>query len=110
MTGNGEGPPQTGKRPHISASTNQKAIRDLFKVARDTIGNLPPLPAIFPDWQAPIVRTNDGERELAMARWGMPAPFQFGGSPVTNIRNTNSPHWRRVAQTRVQVFGASNKF
>jgi putative SOS response-associated peptidase YedK len=30
-----------------------------------------------------------------MARWGMPAPPQFAGAPITNIRNTGSPHWRR---------------
>ncbi len=30
-----------------------------------------------------------------MMRWGMPGPAQFGGQPVTNIRNTKSPHWRR---------------
>jgi len=24
----------------------------------------------------------------------MPPPPNFGGSPVTNIRNTASPHWR----------------
>lgn len=29
-----------------------------------------------------------------MARWGMPGPPQFGGRPVTNIRNVASPHWR----------------
>lgn len=29
-----------------------------------------------------------------MARWGMPGPPQFGGQPVTNIRNVTSPHWR----------------
>jgi SOS response associated peptidase (SRAP) len=29
-----------------------------------------------------------------MARWGMPRPPQFGGQPVTNIRNLNCPHWR----------------
>ena len=37
----------------------------------------------------------DGERELVMARWGMPGPPQFGGQPVTNIRNVKSPHWQR---------------
>jgi putative SOS response-associated peptidase YedK len=36
----------------------------------------------------------DGVRELMMARWGMPGPPQFGGAPVTYIRNTKSPHWR----------------
>jgi len=30
-----------------------------------------------------------------MMRWGMPCPPQFGVAPVTNIRNTGSPHWRR---------------
>ena len=44
---------------------------------------------------APIVRSGaDGERELVMARWGMPGPPQYGGQPVTNIRNLTSPHWR----------------
>ena len=29
-----------------------------------------------------------------MARWGVPGPPQFGGAPITNIRNVTSPHWR----------------
>ncbi len=63
---------------------------------RNLAGNLAPQTGIFPDYPAPIVRTGaDGERELAMARWGMPSPPQFGGAPVTNIRNVASPHWRR---------------
>lgn len=67
---------------------------------RDRAGNLPRLPGIFPDWFAPVVRTgDDGERELARLRWGMPTPpaFMKPGSidrGVTNIRNTNSAHWR----------------
>jgi SOS response associated peptidase (SRAP) len=61
---------------------------------RDTTGNLPPLRR-GPDYLAPIVRNApDGQRELMMARWGMPGPPQFGGAPVTNIRNTKSSHWR----------------
>jgi len=27
-------------------------------------------------------------------RWGMPPPPRTSGPPVTNIRNTSSPHWR----------------
>jgi putative SOS response-associated peptidase YedK len=30
-----------------------------------------------------------------MARWRMPGPPQFGGAPITNIRNVGSPDWRR---------------
>jgi hypothetical protein len=41
---------------------------------RDTTGNLPPLPGVFPDYMAPIVRNApDGMRELTKARWGMPS-------------------------------------
>ena len=78
-----------------SVTKGQSAIRDLFSVKHDRAGNLPPLPAIFPDQLAPIVRAgDDGKRELIMARWRMPGPPQYSGAPVTNIRNLDSPHWR----------------
>lgn len=75
-------------------------MRSLFRVDRDRTGNLPQMPGIFPDYPAPIVRIADGERELTMARWGMPSPqFALKGKTcdpgVTNVRNTASPHWRR---------------
>lgn len=73
---------------------NQDAIRRLFKVDHDRTGNMPPLPGIFPDYLAPVVRNSPVGRELMMARWGMPGPPQFGGAPITNIRNARSPHWR----------------
>jgi putative SOS response-associated peptidase YedK len=73
----------------------QAAIIALTRALRDKSGNLPPMPGIFPDYLAPVVRNApDGTRELAMLRWGMPGPPQFGGAPVTNIRNLKSPHWR----------------
>jgi putative SOS response-associated peptidase YedK len=78
-----------------SLTKGQAAIRDLFRARHDRTGNLPLFPGIFPDQTAPIVRNDfDGERELVMARWGMPGPPQYGGAPVTNIRNLDSPHWR----------------
>jgi putative SOS response-associated peptidase YedK len=84
-----------------SVTKGQQAIREAARAMRDTAGNLPLLPGIFPDHAAPIVRTAaDGVRELARARWGMPSPaFALQGRKVdrgvTNIRNTASPHWRR---------------
>ena len=77
-----------------SQTKGQDAIRGLFRVQHDRIGNLPSFPGIFPDQMAPIVRNVKGGRELALARWGMPGPQQYGGVPVTNIRNVSSPHWR----------------
>jgi hypothetical protein len=35
---------------------------------------------------------------LFMAHWGRPGPPQFGGQPVTNIRNVKALHWWRLAQ------------
>jgi len=79
-----------------SMTKGQAAIIALARAMRDTTGNLPQLPGIFPDYPAPIVRfASDGVRELGMARWGMPCPPAFGGAAITNIRNTASPHWRR---------------
>jgi putative SOS response-associated peptidase YedK len=58
----------------------------------DRTGNLLPLPGIFPDYSAPIVRNTVNGRGLAMARWGMPSPvFALKGRNsdpgVTNVRN-----------------------
>src|SRR4051812_686231 len=52
------------------------------------------MPGVFPDYPAPVIRNAGAERELILMRWGMPPPPRTGGPPVTNIRNTSSPHWR----------------
>jgi putative SOS response-associated peptidase YedK len=83
-----------------SMTSNQEAIRNLFKVDVDNTGNLPPLSGVYPDYAAPIVRNTAVGRALAMARWGMPTPpthlvGRKSDPGVTNVRNTRSPHWRR---------------
>jgi putative SOS response-associated peptidase YedK len=77
-----------------SITTNQAAIIALFRVVNRYVGNLPSMPGVFPDYPAPVVRNTDRGTELTTMRWGMPPPPKFGGPPVTNIRNTSSPHWR----------------
>src|ERR1700687_5645736 len=77
-----------------SITTNQAAIIALFRVMNRYLGTLPAMPGVFPDYPAPVVRNAGTKRELAMMRWGMPPPPRAGGYPVTNIRNTSSPHWR----------------
>jgi putative SOS response-associated peptidase YedK len=70
-------------------------MRRAFRVMRDLTGNLPSLPAVFPDTLAPVVRTaRDGERELSLMRWGFPPPPNLGNAPVTNVRNLKSSYWR----------------
>jgi putative SOS response-associated peptidase YedK len=81
-----------------SITKGQAAIIAFARAMRT--GNLPPMPGVFPDYAAPIVRNGpNGVRELMLARWGMPGPPQFGGAPITNIRNTASPHWRAWLKT-----------
>ena len=107
-----------------SVTKGQQAIRELSRAMRDTTGNLPPMPGVFPDYPAPIVRNApDGVRELAMVRWGMPSSKKAifdaaskradklrakGGEidfdqllrmepdkGTTNVRNTASAHWKQ---------------
>ncbi|MDP4022052.1 SOS response-associated peptidase family protein [Methylobacterium sp. NEAU 140] len=65
-----------------------------FAATRDEAGNMPELPAIFPDQMAPVVTGGAAGRALTLMRWGVPGPKAFGEHPVTNVRNTASPHWR----------------
>jgi putative SOS response-associated peptidase YedK len=77
-----------------SLTRSQEEIARLARAMRDTTGNLPPLPSIYPDTLAPVVRTAaDGVRELAMLCWGFPPPPK-GSRPVTNVRNLRSSFWR----------------
>ncbi|MES2291788.1 MAG: SOS response-associated peptidase family protein [Pseudomonadota bacterium] len=80
-----------------------KAIRDLANAMggpwRDSVGNLEPQPAIFPDTLAPVVRSMpEGGRELIMMRWGFPVPEPKPGEKKkpgyqTNIRQPRWKHW-----------------
>ncbi len=107
-----------------SMTSSQRAILEATRAMRDRTGNLPMLPGIFPDYQAPVVRNSaDGVRELILARWGMPSSqkalldaaskradkLRAKGKDVdfntllrmepdggvTNIRNVKSKHWTR---------------
>lgn len=83
-----------------SVMTNQQAIRTIARVMTDRIGNLQPLPEVWPNTMAPIVRNAEGGRELVMARWGMPTPpgllkGRKVDRGITNVRHTGSSWWRR---------------
>ncbi len=81
-----------------SMTKSREAVRAFSGAMRDLTDNQPPLPAIFPDQSAPVVRTGaDGVREALNMRWGFPPPAS-AGRPVTNIRNLNSSFWRSWMQ------------
>jgi putative SOS response-associated peptidase YedK len=93
-----------------SITTNQAAIIALFRVMNRYVGNLPPMPGVFPDYRAPVVRNAEGGTELTTMRWGMPPPPRTDGPPVTNIRNTSSPHWRARLEPKNRCLGLANSF
>lgn len=50
---------------------------------------------VFPKSIGPVIHLNEaGQFQWSRMRWGLPGPPQFGGAPVTNIRNVKSAHWR----------------
>lgn len=77
-----------------SITTDQEAIRKLFRVVNRYVCNLAPMTGVFPDYPAPVIRDTAAGTEMALMRWGMPPPPRTCGPLVTNIRNTSSPHWR----------------
>jgi hypothetical protein len=70
---------------------SQEAMRRLFDGLVDRAGNMPPLPGIYPDYAAPIIRNGANGRELLMARWGMPTPPQYLVGKRTDRGVTNVP-------------------
>jgi putative SOS response-associated peptidase YedK len=84
-----------------SVRTGKDEIRKLARAMGemlDTVGNFEPLPAIYPNHLAPVVRHLPGGKcELTMMRWGFP-PSTIPGTKsrnpyLTNMRNTNSGYW-----------------
>jgi hypothetical protein len=52
-----------------SLTKGQQAIREFASVVTDRTGNLPPLPGIYPDYLAPVVRNRPEGREQSSMRF-----------------------------------------
>ena len=80
---------QASWRP--TASTDATRICDLFAIPHDRTGILPPLPGVFPNHPAPIIRLGAGGHDLAMAFGhadAMKGPTNDSG--VTNVGAVSS--------------------
>ena len=121
-----------------SLTKSQTAIIEFTRAMKDSTGNLPPLPGIFPDYQAPVVANRGGIRERCMMRWGMPSSSKAQldaatkradklrakgkqvdfnellrmepDSGTTNIRNTSSKRWLGVENRCVVPFTSFSEF
>ena len=75
-------------------TSNVEAMRRLFAVDPSSSPNLPMFGEIYPDRDAPVIRsTTAGGRVFAVMKWGFPPPV-VSSRPVTNVRNLASPFWR----------------
>jgi putative SOS response-associated peptidase YedK len=93
-----------------SITINQAAIIALFRVINRYVGNLAPMPDVFPDYPAPVIRNTESGTEMMTMRWGMPRPPRMPGAPVSNIRNTSSPHWRIWLRPEHRCLVPANSF
>jgi putative SOS response-associated peptidase YedK len=80
-------------------TTSAEAMRQLFDGMVNEAGNIE-TGEVYPDQTAPILTKRGEAHVLRKARWGLPSPPQFHSPSgidrgVTNVRNINSPHWRR---------------
>jgi putative SOS response-associated peptidase YedK len=82
-----------------SITTNQVAILALFRVVNRYVGNLQPMPGVFPDFPAPVIRNTDSGTEMTLMRWSMPPPPRTGGPPATNTA-TRPRRKARLAEAR----------
>lgn len=61
-----------------SITTNQEAIIRLFRKVNRYVGNLAPMPGVFPDYPAPVIRNAGDDRAGACRRHrssaGLPSP------------------------------------
>ena len=57
-------------QPHQGPSCH---FLEFTRAAIDRTGNLPPMPGIFPDYEALVVQNTQAGHELVMMRWGPPS-------------------------------------
>jgi len=96
-----------------SMTRNRDAILRLFRLSHNRAAAFDPQDAIFPGYQAPIVRkAADGERELVNLNWGF-ILLQKDRAPrrVTNVRDDkilSSKFWRPSFDQRRCLVPASS--
>ena len=96
-----------------SMTRNREAILRLFRISDNRAVAYELRSAIFPGYQAPVVRkAPDGERELVMLNWGCMLP-QKDRAPrrVTNVRDDKileSKFWRPSYEQRRCLVPASS--
>jgi hypothetical protein len=75
-------------------TTNQAAIIALFRVINRYVGNLPPMPGVFPDYPSPVARNAEAGREMTLMRWACRHRHETAGrqsrTSATRLRRTGA--------------------
>jgi putative SOS response-associated peptidase YedK len=79
-----------------SITTNQAAIVALFRVVNRYVGNLPPMPGVFPDYPAPVIRNTDSGTQIGHHALGHAAA-------TANSRSTCDQHSQHVVTALAHV-------
>jgi len=77
-----------------SITTSKEALRALFRVVNRYVGNLAPMPGVFPDYPAPVIRNTDAGTCMTLMRWGI-------------RRHAQAAHRSRTSATRPHRIGAA---
>lgn len=83
-----------------SQTKSQDELKRAFRFVTDRTGNMPPMPSIFRDSPAPVVRFDGDELVLEKMRWGFASPkVGKSGKPVqpdlySNCRNPKLGFWK----------------
>jgi hypothetical protein len=85
---------------------HQEAIRALFRVINRYVGNLPPMPGVFPDYPAPVVR-NSGDERVGLDAVGHASATAHGRAASHQHPQHGVTALARMAQAREPMLGAS---
>ena len=94
-----------------SMTRSRDAIRQIAQAMNDSLGNLPELPGIYPDYLAPIVKLDQlGRREVVLARWGLvslkdPPATERPNKGTTNVRNTTNAQGKALLRLAITSWG-----
>ena len=76
-------------------TTSTTAIREAFQANETDFNPNVETSSFYPKSNVPIVVNENGTRNIRIAKWGVPPPPNVK-SPIVNVRNLNSPFWRKM--------------
>jgi len=62
---------QQPQSPHLQHHNQQSAMLALFRLFNCYVGNLQPIPGVFPDYPAPVIRNAEAATKMTLIGWGI---------------------------------------